>query len=112
MQLGKEEYMLTYRNRERDGWTNLGCTRSRERLNTLANILRRFLRELNQACETVYIVEPVLADTDKPFRLIIVLPAWTARFLHPAFGKAARNCCAHYFRHIFPLKYTGSMSTT
>lgn len=91
VQLGKEEYMLMYHNRERVGWTNLGCAGSRERLNTLANILRRFLRELNRACETVYIVEPVLADTDRPFRLMLVLPAWTGRFHVPRFRENSKE---------------------
>ena len=91
VQLGKEEYMLMYHNRERVGWTNLGCAGSRERLNTLANILRRFLRELNRACETVYIVEPVLADTDRPFRLMLVLPAWTGRFHIPRFRENSKE---------------------
>lgn len=89
VQLDKEEYILMYRNREQTGWTNLGSAESRKRLNTLANILRRFLRELNRACETVYIVEPVLADTRRPFRLMLVLPAWTARFHTPRFWE---NC--------------------
>lgn len=91
VQLGKEEYILIYRNRERLGWTNLGCAESREHLNTLANILRRFLRELNRACETVYIVEPVLADIGRPFRLMIVLPAWTARFHVPRFRESCKE---------------------
>lgn len=98
VQLGKEEYMLMYRNRERNGWINLGSAGSRERLNTLANILRRFLRELNRACETVYIVEPILADTDRPFRLILVLPAWTRRFHSPRF----RENCKDLLRCLLP----------
>ena len=98
VQLDKEEYILMYRNREQTGWTNLGSAESRERLNTLANILRRFLRELNRACETVYIVEPVLADTDRPFRLMLVLPAWTVRFHTPRF----RENCKDLLRSLLP----------
>lgn len=98
VQLGKEEYILLYRNRERGGWSNLGRADSRKRLNTLANILRRFLRELNRACETIYIVEPVLADTDRPFRLTIVLPDWTARFHTIHF----REHCKELLRSLLP----------
>ena len=78
--LGAEEYILLYRNRERGGWSSLGRADSREILNTMANILRRFLCELNRACETVYVMEPVLADTGRAFHLILVFPAWTRRF--------------------------------
>lgn len=63
--VGAEEYILLYRNRERGGWSSLGRADSREILNTMANILRRFLCELNRACETVYVMEPVLADTGR-----------------------------------------------
>lgn len=98
VQLGREEYMLIYHNREQSGWTHLGRADSRERLNTLANILRRFLRELNRACETIYIVEPVLADTDRPFQLTIVLPGWSARFHALHF----REHCKELLRSLLP----------
>lgn len=80
VQYGPEEYLLLHHNQKQKAWTNLGRADSREQLNTLANILCRFLRELNQACETVYIMEPVLADPARAFRLILVLPSWTQRF--------------------------------
>lgn len=98
VQFAAEEYCLLYRNRERGGWSNLGCAHSRERLNTLANILRRFLRELNRACETVYIVEPVLADSGRAFQLMLVFPAWTQRFHSPRF----RAHCRKLLRTLLP----------
>lgn len=98
VQFGAGEYILLYRNRERDGYTNLGRADSRERLNRMANILRRFLRELNRACETVYIMEPVLADTDRAFRLMLVFPDWTGRFHLPAF----RAHCEELLRELLP----------
>ena len=71
------QYMLMYRHRERGGWTNLGQSDSTERLEELANILRRYLRELNRRSETLYVVEPVLADPTRTFEVLLVLPAWT-----------------------------------
>lgn len=98
VQFGAEEYILLYRNQERDGYTNLGRADSRERLNRMANILRRFLRELNRACETVYIMEPVLADTDRAFRLMLVFPNWTGRFHSDNF----RAHCEELLRELLP----------
>lgn len=102
---GADEYMLIYHNRERDGWVNLGCSGSRERLERLANILRRFLRELNRECETVYIVEPVLADRSRPFSLTIVLPSWTSRFHSPRFREKGREL----LRSLVPAHLPGTL---
>lgn len=99
----KDEYMLVFRNRERYGWTNLGRTDDRQRLNTLANILRRYLRELNRECETLYVVEPVLVEPARPFRLLLVLPMWTSRFHTPRF----REMCKELLRSIIPAHLTG-----
>lgn len=101
-QLGAEEYVLLYRNRERSGWTSLGRADSREILNTMANILRRFLRELNRACETIYVIEPVLADTGRAFHLILVFPAWTRRFHSERF----RAQCEKLLRTLLPAHLT------
>ena len=98
VRMGKEEYLLLYRNREHEGWTNLGHADSREEAATLANILRRFLREMNRACETVYIVEPVLADTGRAFRLTLVFPGWSRRFHSPRF----RRHCEELMAAILP----------
>lgn len=98
VQAGDGEYLLLYRNRERGGWTNLGRAGSRARLDRMANILRRFLRELNRACETVYVMEPVLADTSLAFRLTLVLPGWTGRFHSGNF----RAHCEELLRFLLP----------
>lgn len=102
---GAGQYLLAYRNREHRGWTNLGRSGDKDRLARMANILRRFLRELNRACETVYLVEPVLADKSRPFHLIIVLPAWTARFHSPRF----RESCRKLLRSLLPAHLDGTL---
>lgn len=102
---GDGQYLLAYRNREHRGWTNLGSSDDKERLKILANILRRFLRELNRACETVYLVEPVLADKSRPFQLIVVLPSWTARFHSPRF----REECRKLLRSLLPAHLGGTV---
>lgn len=101
----KDEYMLVFHNRERDGWTNLGRSDNPQRLNTLANILRRYLRELNRECETLYVVEPVLVEPAQPFRLLLVLPMWTFRFHTPRF----RDMCRELLRSLIPAHLTGSI---
>ncbi len=101
----KDEYMLVFRNQERDGWTNLGRTDDPQRLNTLANILRRYLRELNRECETLYVVEPVLVESARPFRLQLVLPMWTSRFHTPRF----REMCRELLRSLIPAHLTGNI---
>ena len=99
----KGEYLLVVHNKEKGGWTNLGRTDNKKRLNTLANILRRYLLELNRECETVYVLEPVLVRKTEPFRLLIVLPMWTLRFHSPRF----REMCRELLRSIIPAHLAG-----
>lgn len=101
----ESEWMLVFRNREENVWMNLGRTDDRIRLNLLANILRRYLLELNRACETLYIVEPVLGDPKRPFTLWLVLPSWTARFHAPRF----REACRTLLRSLLPAHLTGTI---
>lgn len=103
VEAAKNEYMLVFHNREKSGWTNLGRTDSKERLNTLANIMRRYLRELNRECETIYVLEPVLVRKTAPFELLIVLPMWTLRFHSSRF----REMCRELLRSILPSHLTG-----
>jgi len=98
-------YMLLYRHKESSGWTNLGRDTGRERLERLANILRRYLRELNRRCETLYIVEQILADTSCPFEVTLVLPSWTYRFHNPRF----REKCRELLRTLIPTHITGKL---
>lgn len=97
------EYMLAFHNKEKSGWTNLGRTDDKKRLNTLANILRRYLLELNRECETLYVVEPVLVRKTEPFQLLIVLPMWTLRFHSPRF----REMCRERLRSFIPAHLAG-----
>lgn len=97
------EYMLVFHNKEKSGWTNLGRTDDGKRLNTLANILRRYLLELNRECETVYVVEPVLVRKTEPFQLLVVLPMWTLRFHSPRF----REMCKELLRSLIPAHLAG-----
>lgn len=99
----ENEYMLVFRNQEENIWMNLGRTDDRAGLNLLANILRRYLRELNHACETLYVVEPVLSDPARSFALQLVLPSWTARFKSPRF----REVCRDLLRSLLPAHLTG-----
>ncbi len=101
--IDKNEYMLVFHNRERGGWINLGRISDKDRLNTLANIQRRYFRELNLECETIYVVEPILVREKEPFHLLIVLPMWTLRFHTPRF----RDMCRDLLRSIIPAHLTG-----
>lgn len=98
-------HMLLYRHREHGGWTNLGQDTDPERLTLLANILRRFLRELNRRSETLYVVEPVLADRSRAFEVLLVLPTWTCRFHNPRF----RSKCRDLLRGLLPAHLTGKV---
>lgn len=103
VKLVEDEYMLMFHNKEFGGWINLGHDTDKGNLDRLANILRRYLRELNRESETMYIVEPVLADTARAFELMIVLPSWTYRFHKPRF----REECCRLFRSLIPAHLTG-----
>lgn len=105
MSVDENEYMLVFRNQEENIWMNLGRTNKKAELNTLANILRHYLQELNHACETLYIVEPVLSNTSHPFTLSLVLPSWTARFKSPRF----REVCRDLLRSILPAHLSGKI---
>ena len=99
---GRGYYMLVFRNRERDGWTNLGRDMDKDKLNTLAIVLRRFLWRVSRECETLYVFEPVLMDENRPFELDLVLPAWTYRF----HSKRFREMCGKLLRSIVPAHLT------
>ena len=101
----ENEYMLVFRNQEENIWMNLGRTNKKAELNTLANILRHYLQELNHACETLYIVEPVLSSTSTPFTLLLVLPSWTARCRSPRF----REVCRDLLRSLLPAHLSGTI---
>ncbi|MCD7925829.1 MAG: hypothetical protein LUI85_14520 [Bacteroides sp.] len=99
---GRGYYMLVFRNRERDGWTNLGRDMDKDKLNTLAIVLRKFLWRVYRECETLYVFEPVLMDENRPFELDLVLPAWTYRF----HSKRFREMCGKLLRSIVPTHLT------
>lgn len=99
---GDGYYMLVFRNQERRGWTNLGRDRSKEKLNILAVVLRRFLWKLNRECETLYVFEPILVDEKRPFEMDLVLPTWTYRFHSARF----REMCGELLRSIIPAHIT------
>lgn len=101
----ENEYMLAFYNQEEKSWMNLGRTDDKVQLNLLANILHRYLRELNQECETLYIVEPVLTDIKQPFILSLVLPLWTARFHTPRF----QEVCHDLLRSLLPAHLKGTI---
>lgn len=84
-------YMLVFNNQEEKFSMNLGRIGKKEHLNLLANILCRYLLELNRECETLYIVEPVLSDIQNPFTLSFVLPSWSTRFHSARFREVCRE---------------------
>ncbi len=99
------DYMLVYHHMEYDGWINLGHSKDFKYLERLANILRRFLRELNRECETIYLFEPVLADISRPYEVVIVLPSWTYRFSMARFRDESRKL----LRSLVPAHIDGKM---
>lgn len=105
VEAAENEYMLVFRNREENNWMNLGRTDDKIKLNMLANVLHHYLLELNHDCETLYIVEPVLSDTSRPFTLSLVLPSWTARFHAPRF----REVCRELLRSLLPAHLKGTI---
>lgn len=99
------EYMLLFRHKEYAGWTNLGHGDDLRKLVRLANLLRRYLLELNRESETMYLLEPVLADSGRPFEVDVVLPAWTFRFHRPRF----REECRKLLRSLLPAHLGGKV---
>ena len=97
--------MLVYHHMEYDGWLNLGHSKDFKYLERLANILRRFLRELNRECETIYLFEPVLADISRPYEVVIVLPSWTYRFSMARFRDESRKL----LRSLVPAHINGNI---
>lgn len=84
----ESEYLLVFHNEEEDYWVDLGRFGSKERPVEVANLLRRYLLDLNRRCEAVYVLEHSLFVpsekhpdlTREPFKVSFVLPDWTSRF--------------------------------
>lgn len=93
---GESEYLLVFRNEEEENWLNIGRSNRKERLAELANLLRRYLLELNRRCEAVYVLEHSLfvhsekypGLTEEPFNVSFVVPDWTSRFHSERFMKS------------------------
>ena len=94
----EREYLLVYRNEEENEWMNLGRSDDKKKLNGWANTLRRYLQELNNLCEAVYVVEKSLFDPTEPFTIAMVFTGWTARTHSPRF----REVCTQLLRSILP----------
>ena len=94
----EREYLLVYRNEEENEWMNLGRSDDKKKLNGWANTLRRYLQELNNLCEAVYVVEKSLFDPTEPFTIAIVFTGWTARTHSPRF----RELCTQLVRSMLP----------
>ncbi len=88
---------MVVHNKEKGGWTNLGRTDNKKRLNTLANILRRYLLELNRGVKRFYVLEPVLVRKTEPFRLLIVSFLWDASFPLAALQGDVQGIIALYY---------------
>lgn len=94
----EREYLLVYRNEEENEWMNLGRSDDKKKLNGWANTLRRYLQELNNLCETVYVVEKSLFDPTEPFTVAMIFTGWTARTHSPRF----REVCTQLVRSMLP----------
>ena len=94
----ENEYLLVFWNEEENQWMNLERSNDKDKLNELANTLRRYLRELNRLCETVYVMEHNLLSTPEPFTVSFVFPTWTARFKSLRF----REICGQLVRSLIP----------
>lgn len=95
----EKEFLLVFWNEEEKCWMNLERGSKEERLNALANTLRRYLQELNRQSETVYVIEHNLfTHQPMPFTLSFVFPDWTARFRSPRF----REICGQLVRSLIP----------
>lgn len=92
------EYILVFWNKEENYWMNLEWGTDPKLLNEYANILRRYLWDLNNACETVYIIEHNLLLSPEPFTVSVLFPDWTARFHSPRF----REICMQLMRSLIP----------
>lgn len=94
----EREYLLVFRNEEDNEWMNLGRSDSRAKINGWANTLRRYLQELNNLCEAVYVIEKSLFDPAEPFTVAMVFTGWTARTHSPRF----RDVCTQLVRSMLP----------
>ena len=94
----EREYLLVFRNEEDNEWMNLGRSDNRAKLNGWANTLRRYLQELNNLCEAVYVIEKSLFDPAEPFTVAMVFTGWTARTHSPRF----RDVCTQLVRSMLP----------
>lgn len=57
----EREYLLVFRNEEDGEWMNLGRSEDKEKLNGWANTLCRYLQELNNLCEAMYVIEKIFS---------------------------------------------------
>ncbi len=94
----EREYLLVFRNEEDGEWMNLGRSEDKKKLNGWANTLCRYLQELNNLCEVMYVIEKSLFIPSEPFMVAIVFTGWTARTHSPQF----RNKCAQLVRSLLP----------
>lgn len=86
--VGESEYLLVFRNEEDNDWLTIGRSNHKNRLVKFANLLCRYLQELNRKCEAIYVLEHNLflpsehyTDTaDESFKVSFVMPNWTSRF--------------------------------
>lgn len=95
---GNGEWLLVFRGKEETKRMNLGRSDNKKTLNGWANTLCRYLRELNQLCEAVYVVEKNLFDPAEPFTVMLVFTGWTARTRSPRF----REACTQLARSVIP----------
>lgn len=91
VQVNGHEFLLVFRNQEREVWMSLGRSPDEGKLARMANILRDFLLKLNRESETMYVVENQYFEPAEYFALTVVLAGWSARMVNPRFREICRK---------------------
>lgn len=118
--VGNNDYQLFF-NADSEGtgqWFCLASHPDKQELILLCQRLQRWLIQLNQSSEGLYVVEPILLRTDEnslcrddyASRVTIVLPGYSARFNNPIFREQVEqliieNTPAHLLTHCLWLDF-------
>lgn len=90
---GDYQLFFQLKHHQTDQWIYIARHNNKQKLTRFCHLLQRWLIELNQTTEGLYVVEPMLlrpTDNDVDLeryanRLLIVFPGYTARFNQPNF---------------------------
>lgn len=118
------DFQVIFRPFEQEQWCYLATYADRVKAVRAANDFARLLLHLNRQSEGMHVIEHILLrpltapdhkgievpDDFYPFRISVLMPAWTARFHDPAFRRHAEdtirvNRPAHVALHVHWLDY-------